>query len=494
MTDVDHSERPRVLYVAAGYDLPAGVEAYLLHYATELRNQGFDTELIVFKHLPREEHRYLRALRERGIPIRSLYAMCQGRVRRKLALLGLPWMVKTLLCGRVPHLRWFRNWLYKQEAVRELKRLIEAERPDLIHVKARVIGEAWEAFPSENTVYQHALSGTVDPAWNDTELEQFRSFANRCAAILVQGPHIAETFARCFRIERPIDTVFTMAPDEMSAGGGQTMDHGPLTLDLSRGDGGGQTFDHGPLTLDLSRGDGEVRSEGRVVSQPTSDLKRSNVQGQMSNVCRSGAQLRFGILCRFTDQKGIKYILEALQQFRDRHGDVDFTFAGMGPLEGEILAFVAEHGLEHVRVERVESPVQTFENLDVFVHPGLDDAMPVSIVESFMCGVPCIGTRVGGVQDLIRDGVDGLLIEPGSAEEILGAMERFAAMSAEELQGYRQAARERYETMCAPGVVGGQVADVYHRVLEVSHRATELTEGEKCGKKHYHAGKPGNKK
>ncbi|MBM4148836.1 MAG: hypothetical protein FJ224_07310, partial [Lentisphaerae bacterium] len=64
---------PLVMYLAAGYLLPAGIEAYLLHYATELRRRGFDTRIVVFQPLSKIEHRFLRAVRERGIRIESLF-------------------------------------------------------------------------------------------------------------------------------------------------------------------------------------------------------------------------------------------------------------------------------------------------------------------------------------------------------------------------------------------------------------------------------------
>jgi glycosyltransferase involved in cell wall biosynthesis len=177
------------------------------------------------------------------------------------------------------------------------------------------------------------------------------------------------------------------------------------------------------------------------------------------------ATLRFGILCRFAPQKGIAYILEALRIFRERHGIVQFTFAGQGPMEAEIRQFVDSHALPHVHIERVRSASEILSGMDVFVHPGLDDAMPVSLVEALMCGVPCIATRVGGVPDLIRDGMEGLLIEPASAGQILQAMERFAAMSPAERLGFRQRARARYEECCLPEKVGALVADHYRQIL-----------------------------
>ena len=73
------SRRCSAWYLAAGYALPAGIEAYLLHYATELRHHGFDTWIIVFEPLPKVPHRFLVALRERGIAIESLFARVQWR-------------------------------------------------------------------------------------------------------------------------------------------------------------------------------------------------------------------------------------------------------------------------------------------------------------------------------------------------------------------------------------------------------------------------------
>jgi len=401
--------KPVVWYVAAGYKLPAGVEAYLLHYATELRRQGFDTRIIVFERLPRPPHRYLTALRERGIPIESLYAACAGRVRLALALTWLPWAVRTALRRRRwPEISELRTWLYKKHGVARLRRMIAAERPDLIHVKARLIAEAWPVFPSERTVYQHALSGTLDDTWTASEVDAFRAFLNRVARVFAPGQGVADTLAREVGVARPIDALFTMAPDE-----------------------------HG-------------KAEG-------GDLKPES---------QTEAPLRFGIVCRFAPQKGIASILEALRQYRDRHGDVDFTFAGQGEMEPEIRRFAGAHGLSRLRIARVQTPAASLRTMDVFVHPGIDDAMPVAIVEALMCGVPCIATRVGGVPDLVRDGVEGFLIEPGSAAPILTAMERFAAMPVSDIVAFRCRARARYEACCRPEQVGAAVAGHYRCILK----------------------------
>lgn len=422
-----------VWYVAAGYRLPAGIEAYLLHYATELRNHGFDTRIVVFEPLPRKRHRYLQALHDRGIPIQSLYARCRLPVLARFVVCFLPWCLhRAIIQGQLPRPSCLHAWLMKRSGVRLLSRMIREEQPDIVHVKGRLITEAWGVFPASRTVYQHALMGTVDPSWAPLEVEGFRRFANDIARVLVQSPSIAETMAGEFRINRPIDTVFTMAPDERGT-------HEP-------GSSG--------------HGSGQVRNApARSPSAADSTADRDCGAG------RAGTGLRFGILCRFTEQKGLKYILGALVGFRDRHGGVDFTFAGMGPLVGMIREFVREKDLHDVRIVPVSSPPDVLSEMDVFVHPGLDDAMPVSIVEALMCGVPCIGSNVGGVPDLVRDGVEGLIVEPASSGQILEAMERFASLSAPELLAFRRRARSRYEEKCTPAKVGAIVAAHYRAII-----------------------------
>ena len=55
------------------------------------------------------------------------------------------------------------------------------------------------------------------------------------------------------------------------------------------------------------------------------------------------------------------------------------------------------------------------------------------VIEAFCRARPVVGTRVGGIADLVEDGVNGLLVEPGSSEALAGALERL--LSDRELAG-----------------------------------------------------------
>lgn len=414
--------RPVVWYVSAGFKLPAGIEAYLCHYATEMRNHGFDTRIIVFYPLPREKHRFLRMVEKRSIPIMSLYDDTAIYVVLLFVLFSLPWFLYMLVFKRkFPCFGTFYCWIQNRCSVNCLAKMIREESPDIIHVKGRLPTNAWEVFPSACTIYHHALMGTVDPSWTTKEVEDFRTFAARVAFILVPGKNIVETLAKEFRIERPIEPIFAMAPDEF-----------------------------------------EKNKTGNL-NPDVQNLRWESVREEFST--SSSYQRRFGIVCRFTEQKGISYILEALKCFRDKRGDVAFTFIGQGDLEPVIRGFVKANDLHNVKIESMTGVLDAFSRMDVMVHPGLDDAMPVSIVEALMFGVPCISTRIGGVPDLVRNRVEGFLIEPSNAGQILECMERFADMPVEEFGKYRQRARARYEEVCLPDKVGQQVAGYYREII-----------------------------
>jgi glycosyltransferase involved in cell wall biosynthesis len=60
--------------------------------------------------------------------------------------------------------------------------------------------------------------------------------------------------------------------------------------------------------------------------------------------------------------------------------------------------------------------------MDVFVHPSLRDGMPNAVLEAMACGKTVIATPVGGVTDVIEDGVNGMLVQVNDVSELAGKM------------------------------------------------------------------------
>jgi glycosyltransferase involved in cell wall biosynthesis len=74
--------------------------------------------------------------------------------------------------------------------------------------------------------------------------------------------------------------------------------------------------------------------------------------------------------------------------------------------------------------------------------------MPNALLEAMACGLPSVSTRVGGVKDLVRDGVNGLLAEPSDTESLASAIRRILA-DTESARRMGEEARRTVEQRCA---------------------------------------------
>jgi glycosyltransferase involved in cell wall biosynthesis len=129
-------------------------------------------------------------------------------------------------------------------------------------------------------------------------------------------------------------------------------------------------------------------------------------------------------LGRLQSHKGIEVLIRAFRALPDP--SLRLHVAGRGPsLEAGKALAGADDRIHFYGFVAGELRRSLIENADCMVHPSLwPDNSPVSIQEAFQAGPVVIASRVGGIPEMVRDGVNGLLVEPGEEKGIAAAIER----------------------------------------------------------------------
>ena len=115
---------------------------------------------------------------------------------------------------------------------------------------------------------------------------------------------------------------------------------------------------------------------------------------------------------RFNEQKNHKGLLEAFIQIVKTFPDCCLQLIGDGDLEEETRNHVKDLGLqEKVLFLGNQTNVYPFlQEADLFLLPSKFEGMPMTIIEAMGTGLPIVASAVGGVPDMLEDGVSGMLV------------------------------------------------------------------------------------
>jgi glycosyltransferase involved in cell wall biosynthesis len=137
-----------------------------------------------------------------------------------------------------------------------------------------------------------------------------------------------------------------------------------------------------------------------------------------------GGETVVGTVGRLSPEKGLTHFLQAAREVLNARDDVRFLLIGDGPQREELAGLARALGIED-RVHFagfVPEPAEIYAALDIFVLPSLSEGMPISLLEAFAAGRPCVATSVGGVVELLgRDGL-GLMVPPADAKALAKAI------------------------------------------------------------------------
>lgn len=139
-----------------------------------------------------------------------------------------------------------------------------------------------------------------------------------------------------------------------------------------------------------------------------------------------GRPIVVGAAGRLSPEKGFDHAITALGKLRAKGHDVQLHIAGEGDDRARLAAQIAAAEMtDHVRLVGYCHDMKAFlQSIDVFCLSSLREGLPNVVLEAMAMSLPIVATRSGGMGAFGRDGDDMLLVAPGSADELAGALER----------------------------------------------------------------------
>ena len=127
-----------------------------------------------------------------------------------------------------------------------------------------------------------------------------------------------------------------------------------------------------------------------------------------------------GWIGRMTAVKRTDDVLVAFKRLRDDGVDAVLCMVGDGPDRAQLEQRAHELGVVRntLFLGYQEDVAQFYAAFDALVLPSSNEGTPVSAIEALAAGRPVVATRVGGVPDVVEEGQDGFLVEPGDTDDL----------------------------------------------------------------------------
>lgn len=131
---------------------------------------------------------------------------------------------------------------------------------------------------------------------------------------------------------------------------------------------------------------------------------------------------------RFSREKGQRFLVRAIDRAVSQDERLHFILFGDGPDLPQVAQWVNERGLsDHIRCPGYETNlIGCLKGADILVNPSRSEGLPNIVLEAMAVGVPVVATKVGGVPELIEDGVSGWLVEYGNEAMMSGAVAKLS--------------------------------------------------------------------
>jgi glycosyltransferase involved in cell wall biosynthesis len=168
-------------------------------------------------------------------------------------------------------------------------------------------------------------------------------------------------------------------------------------------------------------------------------------------------------------RKGQLVLAEAFAQIAARHPEWILQLAGKdmdGTTRRQILQLAKEGQLEN-RIQLLgerQDALELMRRAAIYVQPSFEEALGLALQEAMFCGCACVGSRAGGIPELIEAGRTGLLFDSGNVSQLAYALEQLIADASQRKNFGRAAAASIHEKKMTNEGMLEQQLELYHAV------------------------------
>ncbi len=206
---------------------------------------------------------------------------------------------------------------------------------------------------------------------------------------------------------------------------------------------------------------------------PDAQLQRIyNPAGELHHLERKerlSPKVQFLFLGYISERKGCYDLINAADELRKQYPNFHVTIGGNGETQ-KIIELIREKKLEDTVsfVGWVSGPEkeQLLYNSDVYLLPSKNEGLPVSILEAMANGMPVISTPVGGIPEMIEDGLSGFLIEAGNIAALVEKMKFFIERK-EMIESMGKRSQELIHEKFSSEVIQRELQKLYDELLKM---------------------------
>jgi len=140
----------------------------------------------------------------------------------------------------------------------------------------------------------------------------------------------------------------------------------------------------------------------------------------------STKQTRILFIGRLDYMKGVHNLIEAFNGLIKEGMNAYLTIVGDGPDREKLENLASVSGLnDHLSFcGEIKGVVSLLQESTMFVLPSLSEGLSNVVLEAMACGLPVVATNAGGTTDIIKDGINGILVEPDNVGQLCNAMKK----------------------------------------------------------------------